>query len=346
MKKVLYVIIGLLVVYLVLCVAGPSVIKVQRSASMNASADAIKSQIIDYNMFSKWSPWAEKDTAMKITITGVAGNVGHKYAWEGNKDVGKGTMELTKISADTVVEKLDFVGKGVSDVFFIFKAEGATTNVTWAMDMNIGFMGRGMMLFFKGKMDKMLGGDFEKGLAKLKQVVEAVPVVKTYRGYEIKEVAWPERTYYGKKAIVAFDKLNAFLFDENFPKLFSAAVAAKLQHTGPPSGIFYTYDEQKKQTECVAAISVPDGQELKGWEKFNVPATDVALHIAYQGGYTTMANAHMAMGEYMQEKGLEHSVVIEEYISGALTDEKDSTKWLTNIYYVLKGNGGIQIKVQ
>ncbi len=189
MKKVLYVIIGLLVVYLVLCVAGPSVIKVQRSISMNASADVIKSQITDYNMFAKWSPWAEKDTAMKITVTGVAGNVGHKYAWEGNKDVGKGTMELTKISTDTVAEKLDFAGKGVSDVFFIFKAEGAATNVTWAMDMNIGFMGRGMMLFFKGKMDKMLGGDFEKGLAKLKQVVEAVPVVKTYRGYEVKEVS-------------------------------------------------------------------------------------------------------------------------------------------------------------
>src|ERR1700728_1401890 len=136
MKKVLYVIIGLLVIYLVLCIAGPSVIKVQRSASMNASSDAIKSQITDYNMFSKWSPWAEKDTAMKTTITGDAGTVGHKYAWEGNKEVGKGTMELTKISNDTVAEKLDFAGKGVSDVFFIFKPEGAATNVTWAMDMN------------------------------------------------------------------------------------------------------------------------------------------------------------------------------------------------------------------
>ena len=162
MKKILYVIIGLLVIYLVLCLAGPSVIKVQRSENINASADAIKSQLTDYNVFTSWSPWAEKDTAMKIIITGVAGNVGHKYAWEGNKEVGKGTMELTKISADTVAEKLDFNGKGVSDVYFIFKPDGATTNVTWAMDMNIGFMGRGMMLFFKGKMDKMLGGDLKK----------------------------------------------------------------------------------------------------------------------------------------------------------------------------------------
>ena len=344
MKKVLYVIIGLLVVYLVLCLAGPSVIKVQRSANINATADAIKSQLVDYNMFANWSPWAEKDTAMKITVTGDAGTVGHKYAWEGNKDVGKGTMELTKISADTVAEKLDFNGKGVSDVCFIFKPEGTATNLTWTMDMNIGFFGRGMMLFFKGKMDKMLGGDFEKGLAKLKQVMEAKPVVKTYRGYEIKEVLWPERNYYGKKGTVAFDKLSGF-FAENFPKVFNDAISNKLQHTGPPSGLFFTYDEGKKETECAAVISVPDGQTLKGWEKFNVPATDLALQIAYYGGYSKMADAHGAMADYMQEKGLSHSVVIEEYLSDPMS-EKDSTKWLTNIYYVIKGNGAININVK
>jgi effector-binding domain-containing protein len=345
MKKVLYVMIGLLIIYLVLCLAGPSVIKVQRWTSINASADAIKSEITDYNMFSQWSPWAEKDTAMKSTITGAVGNVGHKYEWEGNKVVGKGTMELTKISTDTVAEKLDFNGKGVSDVYFIFKSDEAKTNLTWAIDMNIGFFDRGMIMFFKGKMDKMLGGDFEKGLAKLKQVMEAMPVVKTYRGYEIKEVLWPERNYYGKKGTVAFDKLSAF-FADNFPKVFNDAMNNKLQHTGPPSGLFFTYDEGKKETECAAVISVPDGQTLKGWEKFNIPATDLALQIAYYGGYSKMADARGAMADYMKEKGLTHNLVIEEYLSDP-GSEKDSTKWLTNIYYVIKGgNGSVNIKVQ
>ena len=344
MKKVLYVIVALAVIYLVLCVASPSVIKVQRSVSMNAAADAIKSQLTDYNVFAKWSPWAEKDTAMKITIDGVPGNVGHKYNWEGNKDVGKGTMELTKISTDTVAEKLDFAGKGVSDVFFIFKPEGATTNLTWAMDMNIGFFGRGMMLFFKGKMDKMLGGYFENGLAKLKEVMEAQPVVKLYNGYEIKAVVWLERNYYGKKATVAFDKLGGF-YAENFPKIFNDAVNAKLAHTGPPSSIFFSYDEQKKQTECAAVISIPAPQTLKGWEKFNVPATDVALYIAYYGAYDKSAKAHQAMDDYMKEKGLTHSVVIEEYITDPMT-EKDTAKWLTNIYYVINGGGGVNVSVQ
>ena len=342
-KKILYVVLALVVIYFVLCLVGPSVIKVERSVSMNASADAIKSQITDYNVFNSWSPWAEKDTAMKITIEGQAGTVGHKYTWEGNKDVGKGTMELTSISADTVAEKLDFAGKGVSDVFFILKPEGTATNFTWAMNMNVPFFGRGMMLFFKGQMDKMLGGDFEKGLAKLKAVVEAVPVAKTYNGYEIKEVIWPEKNYYGKKATLPFEKLSGF-FAENFPKIFNDAITAKLQHTGPPSAIFFSYDEQKQTIECAAVISVADG-ELKHWEKFNVPAADIALHVAYYGSYDKITKAHSAINEYMKEKGLAHSVAIEEYISDPMT-EKDTTKWLTNIYYVLKGNGAVQINVQ
>lgn len=178
MKKVLYVILAIAVIYLVCCLIGPSNIRVERASTINASADAIKSQIVDYNVFSKWSPWAEKDTTMKVSVEGTAGTVGHKYAWEGNKEVGKGTMEITKISTDTIVEKLGFDGKGYSDVTFTFKAEGAGTNVNWAMDMNVPFFGRGVMMFMKGKMDKMLGGDFEKGLAKLKTVAETVPIVE------------------------------------------------------------------------------------------------------------------------------------------------------------------------
>lgn len=182
-------------------------------------------------------------------------------------------------------------------------------------------------------------------VAKQDSLALATPVAKTYRGYEIKAVIWPERNYYGKKTTVKFEKLSAF-FAENFPKVFNAAMSAKLQHTGPPSGIYFIWDDQKKQTECAAVISVPDGQTLKGWEKFNIPATDVALQIAYYGGYSKMVDAHGAMDDYMKEKGLTHSVVIEEYLSDPMS-EKDSTKWLTNIFYVIKGgNGGVEIKMQ
>ncbi|MHB8260536.1 MAG: hypothetical protein ACYDCN_02035 [Bacteroidia bacterium] len=196
----------------------------------------------------------------------------------------------------------------------------------------------------RSEIEKKLKANQDSLAAIAKQDSLAKPIAKTYRGYEIKAVLWPERNYYGKKATVKFDKLSAF-FSDNFPKVFNDAITQKLAHTGPPSGIFFTYDEDKKQSECAAVISVPDGQTLKGWEKFNIPAADLALHIAYCGGYANMASAHGAMDDYMNEKGLTHSMVIEEYLSGPL-NEKDSTKWLTNIYYVINGNGGVVIKVE
>jgi effector-binding domain-containing protein len=90
---------------------------------------------------------------------------------------------------------------------------------------------------------------------------------------------------------------------------------------------------------------VPNGQQLKGWQKFDVPAANLALHIAYNGGYNKIGAAHKALNDYMKEKGLEQSFRIEEYISGPMT-EPDTTKWLTNIYYVIKNSDNVQISIQ
>ena len=345
LKKIIYVLAALVGIYLVLCLIGPKKVQVERSITVNASSEIIKMQLADFKFFQeKWSPWAEKDTAMTTTFEGEPGMPGSKYSWKGNKEVGTGSIELIAIKGDTILQKIVFTEPHPSggDVYFIAKPNGNATNVTWGMKFDVGFMMRAMMLFMN--MDKMIGTQYEKGLAKFKEVMEAAPIAKTYNGYEIKEVIWPEKNYFGKKATVAFDKLSAF-YAENFPKIFNDALNNKLEHTGPPSSIFYTYDEQKKQTECAAVISVPDGQQLKGWEKFNVPAANLALHIAYYGAYNKSANAHMAMDAYMKEKGLAQSYVVEEYITDPMT-EKDTTKWLTNIYYIIKNSGNVQISVQ
>ena len=335
MKKVLYVILALACIYLVLCVAGPSVIKVERSATINASADAIKALTTDYSKWARWSPWSEKDPNMKITIEGEAGKAGHKYMWDGNKDVGKGSMTLVSVSADSIVEQLDFSGKGISDVVFVFKPDGAGTNVNWVMNMKIGFFGRGMMMFMKGKMDEMLGNDFAKGLEKLKGVAEAAAAVpKNYNGYEVKELSWEERTFCGtKKTKMTADKLSAF-FATNYPKMGGDLAKNKIEMMGAPSAIYFSWDDKTMATECAAVIGVANGTKVKGWEMYTVPASKV-LHIAYYGAYDKSMNAHAGMDAYMKEKGLSQTMVFEEYANDPMV-EKDTAKWLTNIYYILK----------
>lgn len=334
MKKVLYVVLAIALIYLVCCLIGPAEIKVERSGTINAPVDAIKSQITDYSVFAKWSPWQEKDPNMKTTIEGEAGKVGHKYAWEGNKDVGKGTMEITSVTADKVVEKLVFDGRGANDVSFDFKPDGAGTNVTWAMNMNIGFFGRGMMMFMKGKVDKMLGGDFEKGLAKLKTVSEAAAVAAVTPKYEVKELNWEEKTYYGTKSTnLTMDKVGAFL-GENLSKIAGDLTKAKFAPTSAPSCLILKWDDATMSGDMAAVFAADSKAKVKEWEKYTIPAGKV-LTIAYFGGYDKIKDAFTAIKTYASEKGFTKSVFLEEYITDPMS-EKDTAKWQTNIYCMVK----------
>lgn len=334
MKKVLYVILALVLLYLVLCIAGPSNVHVERSATINASTEAIQSQLVDYNKFAAWSPWAEKDPNMKTSVEGEPGKPGHKYSWEGNKDVGKGTMEVASVSADTFREILNFEGKGTSPVYFAFKPEGAATNVTWGMDMKVPFFGRGMMMFFKGKMDAMLGGDFEKGLAGLAKAAEGAKE-EMAKKYDIQEMGWAERTYAASaKTNLSMDKAQSF-FAENFPKLFAAVQKEKLDFQSAPSALYYSLDDKTMSGDMAAAVGIPNGKKVNGWETVVLPACKV-LFVAYYGPYNQIGDAHNAIGNYIKEKNLtKGDLVVEEYITDPGT-QKDSTKWQTNIYYVLK----------
>lgn len=330
MKKVLYVIVALVVVYLLLCMFMPSDTRVERTGTIQAPASAVQAILADFNTFEKWSPWKEKDPNMKVTVEGEPGKPGHKYTWDGNKEVMKGTMTLDAVSGDSVLQTLD-MGWGPSDVYMVTKEENGTTTLTWGFYAKTPFLFRAMHLFMD--MDKMLGADYEKGLANLKTLVESTVAATAAKNYDVKELTWEARTFYGKRAKIGFQDLSAF-FGETYPKLFEDAGKNKAEPQGPPSALFFSWDDSTNVTECAAVVPVKNDAKIKGWEKFTTPAGKV-LHIEYYGAYDKSIDAHMAMDKYMTEKGLSQSLVLEEYVTDPGV-EKDTAKWLTNIYYILK----------
>jgi effector-binding domain-containing protein len=311
---------------------GPKEVAFSRSIVINADQPKVMTALGDFKFFTeKWSPWTEKDPEMKKTYEGEPGKPGHKYSWEGNDKVGKGTQEFIAITNDSIYQKLNLITwHAEPDVYLTAKPEGAGTKVTWTIVMKNGFFGRGMSLFMN--MEKRMAPDFEHGLDMLKKAVEEMPSEPTAANYEVKEIDWADKTFVGKKATLTFEQLS-FFFGENFPKIFGELGKAKIQPLMAPSSIFFKYDAQKGEAECAAVACVPAGTKLKDWETFNVPAGK-ALHVAYYGGYNNMTAPHAAIDEYMKAHNLTQSVVVEEYASDPGT-EKDSTKWLTNIYYVL-----------
>ena len=174
MKKFLLFLLVVVVLFLAYAWTRPDTFKVERSASIAAPADVVYTRIANFRAWERWSPWEKLDPAMKREFGGTDGQVGSTYSWVGNKDVGEGRMTLTEAAPNSKVGiKLDFIKPFASSntTTFALAPEGSGTKVTWTMDGNHNLMSKVMCIFMD--MDKMVGGDFEKGLATLKDQSQA-----------------------------------------------------------------------------------------------------------------------------------------------------------------------------
>ena len=177
MKTVAITIVALLVVgigvVLVLALTKPDTFRLQRSASINAPPDKIFPLISDFRSWGLWSPWEKMDPELKRSYSGAPSGKGAVYSWEGNKKVGQGRMEITEASPPTKVTlNLDFVRpfEAHNVVEFVLVPVGSATNVTWTMQGRQPYMAKLMSVVVN--MDKMVGADFERGLAALKAAAE------------------------------------------------------------------------------------------------------------------------------------------------------------------------------
>jgi polyketide cyclase/dehydrase/lipid transport protein len=165
------------VIVLILAIRKPDAFRVQRVATIKAPAESIFSLINDFHRWASWSPWENKDPAMKRTFGGAGSGKGAVYAWDGNKNVGSGRMEILDTSVPSkIVIKLDFFKpfEGHNTAEFTMLPQGDATNVgtivTWAMYGPAPFMSKMMQVFMN--IDNMIGKDFEAGLANLKKLTE------------------------------------------------------------------------------------------------------------------------------------------------------------------------------
>lgn len=165
---------ALIIVVLVAVVAmQPSEFRVARSAAISAPPAAVFAHVNDFHNWEAWSPWAKLDPAMKKAYEGAQSGTGAAYAWNGSNEVGEGRTTITESRPNELVRiKLEFVRPfaATNDVEFSFKPQGGQTVVTWSMNGRNNFVGKAVGLVMD--MDKMVGGQFEQGLAQLKSVVE------------------------------------------------------------------------------------------------------------------------------------------------------------------------------
>lgn len=183
LKKILIGLAAIIVVFLVVVALQPTDFRITRSVAIAAPAETVFAQINDFHKWEGWSPWEKMDLTMKKTFEGPSEGVGAVYGWIGNDKVGEGRMTITESRpSELIAIKLEFMKPfaATNVTEFTLMSAGNQTEVKWSMVGKNNFMAKAFCLFMD--MDKMVGGDFEKGLAALKSVAEAVvPIVPSQK---------------------------------------------------------------------------------------------------------------------------------------------------------------------
>ncbi len=167
-------VVALVIVILVIVIAlQPGEFRIARSTKISAPPPVVFVQVNDFRKWQAWNPWGKIDPAMKVSYAGAPAGVGAAYSWSGNNEVGEGRMTIIESRPYELIRvKLEFLKPfaATNTAEFTFKPEANETMTTWSMFGEKNFMAKAIHLFIS--MEKMIGGQFEKGLADMKVAAE------------------------------------------------------------------------------------------------------------------------------------------------------------------------------
>ena len=164
----------IVVLFVAVVAMRPSEFRVSRSLAMTAPAETAFEQVNTLRNWEAWNPWGKLDPNCKLTYEGPPSGVGASYSWAGNAKVGEGRSTIVESKPGELVRfRLEFLKpmKATNAAEFTFKSEGSKTTVTWTMSGKNNFIGKAFGLIIN--CDRMVGGQFEKGLSDMKRVSEA-----------------------------------------------------------------------------------------------------------------------------------------------------------------------------
>ena len=173
-KKILLFLVFVIAAFAVVVMLQPAAFSIKRSITIAAAPDAVFPQVNELKKWEAWNPFGKMDPDAKMTYDGPPAGIGASYSWASTKnEVGEGKNTIVESKPNELVKfKLEFKKPmaATNTAEFTFKPEGNGTLVTWTMSGENGFIGKAFSLVMN--CDKMIGGEFEKGLKDMKSVVE------------------------------------------------------------------------------------------------------------------------------------------------------------------------------
>ncbi|MFO1023345.1 MAG: SRPBCC family protein [Planctomycetales bacterium] len=174
--QILGALVGLVVLLLIIAAVQSDEMEIVRSTKISTPPGTVFPHVNDFHNWEAWSPWEKLDPNLKRSFEGPASGVGAIYGWEGDKNVGSGRMTIVESRPSELIRiKLEFLKPfpATNEALWTFKPDGNQTDVTWKMTGKKAFMMKLMGLFMN--LEKMIGKNFEDGLAALKTIAEGSP---------------------------------------------------------------------------------------------------------------------------------------------------------------------------
>lgn len=312
----------------------PAESHVERSIVIKAAAQPVFEQVNTLKNWEKWSPWHKMDPNMKLTYQGPVSGNGAKYIWTSDQDeVGNGSLTITESKpGESILTEMNFGEMGTSYGKYTFEAVEGGTKITWAMDSDgkdIPWNYYVPCKYFNLFMDQLCGPDFEKGLASMKTIVESQPVIADFK---VEEKQVQATQVLSIKTTCSQEELSDKL-GELYGEMVQHMQKNKLEFAGHPTAIYHKYDPKAIEFEACIPVSRP-GKSAGRIVAKEMKAGHVAM-IAHYGPYEGTYNAHMHMDKWLQDN---HKTTAGSPWEVYITDpgeEKDPSKWLTEVYYPL-----------
>jgi effector-binding domain-containing protein len=332
MKALKIIAILLLLIVAAVLIAGliaPKAYKVERTVSIDAPKSLVFRHIQYWKNWQAWSPWAGMDSTMKISVEGADGTEGSAYRWTGKK-TGEGIMTNAGVKpVETLYYRMRFIKpwKSEADGYVGVSGADGETDVTWGFTGRTPYPWNAINLFMD--MEKMLGGDFEKGLCLLKNVCEKE--MARVRQYKIKAIPFPARTFAAIRKTLTMDQMPAF-FAESIPALMQALGRGGIPPAGAPCGIYFTFDETTGISDMAAGVPANLTKAMGDFGIIRLPAAK-AYVIEYVGTFEGSILAYDAFDLYFTQNKLKPKMpVVEEYLTDPAR-EKDPAKQVTKIHF-------------
>jgi effector-binding domain-containing protein/uncharacterized protein YndB with AHSA1/START domain len=307
LKKIFIILVAVIAILVVVGVFLPSSAHIERSITINAPPATVFTLVDGYSRFNEWSPWAEIDPETVYSYDGPTAGTGAKMSWtSSNPNVGTGSQQIVASEPYRRVETLiDFGAQGTAQAYFDLEPEGSGTRVTWGFDTRFGWnlFGRYLGLFF----DRMIGPDYDKGLAKLKVLAESLPTAD-WTALDVERVdvvQVPLACVSGSSS--TDDKAIAAALGSAYGQLGTFISRNRLNPSGPPLAITTSWNESSWTYDaCIPIDRMPSRLPATGDPvQVRLSYTGPALHVRHVGPYSGLEDTWSKLEAYVTVRQVE-----------------------------------------